>query len=167
MHILKQSMPLTDSEYLNICMQRECEFVDYLICLASALAGYLFSLLNALEVTSSGLLENITMIFFSFFSFSLRKTGISCFLFKMFYTQKSMPQQANSNTVVEGISRSTSLRHCDKATSLGSFPCKLVMNFKMLHMTGCSGYSLNQACSPYKIFLPAPIHMHEEAQGLI
>lgn len=124
LHILKQSMPLTDSAYLNICMKRECEFLDYFFPLASAIAGYLFSLLNALELTSSGLCFRKHYCDFFFLHLVLGKQVkyIPWFLFKMFYTQKSMSQQTNSNTVVKGISRSTSLRHCDKATSLGSFP---------------------------------------------
>lgn len=124
LHILKQSMPLTDSAYLNICMKRECEFLDYFFPLASAIAGYLFSLLNALELTSSGLCfrKHYCDFFFLLLVLGKQVKYIPWFLFKMFYTQKSMSQQTNSNTVVEGISRSTSLRHCDKATSLGSFP---------------------------------------------
>lgn len=79
MHILKQSMPLTDSAYLNICMQKECEFVDYFICLASAIAGYLFSLLNALEGNIIWALRKHYCDFFSFFCSVLGKQAFNVF----------------------------------------------------------------------------------------
>lgn len=73
LHILKQSMPLTDSVYLNTCMKREREAVDFFFPLASAFAWYLFTLLNALELTSFGLCFRKHYCVWGFFSFSLRK----------------------------------------------------------------------------------------------
>lgn len=60
-------------KYLREKRMRSCW--SFFFPLASAFAGYLFSLLNALELTSFGLCFRKHYSVWFFFSFSLRKTG--------------------------------------------------------------------------------------------